>query len=65
MGKFKFEFTIQSTVSNEVVIEAEDEFEANDKFNCMTEDLIAENYEDLKHTSNIRICDDVYMEEIE
>ncbi|MBQ2175978.1 MAG: hypothetical protein II453_13230, partial [Alphaproteobacteria bacterium] len=65
MRKYKFEYTIQSTVSNTVIIEAEDEFKANEKFDCMAEDLIAENYEDIKHTSNIRVCDDPYMEEID
>lgn len=64
MRKYKFEYTIQSTVSNTVIIEADDEFEANEKFDCMTEDLIAKNYEDLKRVDNIRVCDDPYMEAI-
>lgn len=64
MKKYRFEYTIQSTVGNTVVIEAEDEYEAYDKFDSMVEDLIAENYEDIKHTNNIRMCDDPYMEEV-
>lgn len=65
MAKYKFEYTIQSTVGGTVVIEAEDEYDACSKFDCMTEDLIAENYEDIKHTSNIRMCDDPYYEKID
>ena len=64
MRKYKFEYTIQSTVSNTVIIEAEDEFEANEKFDCMAEDLIAENYEDLKKIGNIRVGEDPYWEEV-
>lgn len=64
MGKWRFEYTIESTVSGTVIVEADDEYEALDKFDSMEEDLIAENYEDLKKIGNIRVGEDPYWEEI-
>lgn len=64
MGKWRFEYTVESMVANTVTIEADDEYEALDKFDAMEEDLIAENYEDLKKIGNIRVGKDPYWEEI-
>lgn len=64
MGKWRFEYTVESMVANTVTIEADDEYEALDKFNSMEEDLIAENYEDLNKIGNIRVGEDPYWEEI-
>lgn len=64
MGKWRFEYTVESMVANTVTIEADDEYEALDKFDAMKEDLIAENYEDLKKIGNIRVGEDPYWEEI-
>lgn len=64
MGKWRFEYTVESMVANTVTIEADDEYEALDKFDSMEEDLIAENYEDLKKIGNIRVGEDPYWEEI-
>lgn len=64
MGKWRFEYTVESMVANTVTIEADDEYEALDAFDAMKEDLIAENYEDLKKIGNIRVGEDPYWEEI-
>ena len=64
MGKWRFEYTVESMVANTVTIEADDEYEALDVFDAMKEDLIAENYEDLKKIGNIRVGEDPYWEEI-
>lgn len=64
MGKWRFEYTVESIVANTVTIEADDEYEALDKFDAMEEYLIAENYEDLKKIGNIRVGEDPYWEEI-
>lgn len=64
MGKWRFEYTVESMVANTVTIEADDEYEALDKFDSMEEDLIAENYDDLKKIGNIRVGEDPYWEEI-
>ena len=64
MGKWRFEYTVESMVANTVTIEAYDEHEALDLFDSMKEDLIAENYEDLNKIGNIRVGEDPYWEEI-
>ena len=64
MGKWRFEYSVESMVANTVTIEADDEYEALDKFDSMQEELIAENYEDLKKIGNIRVGEDPYWEEI-
>ena len=64
MGKWRFEYSVESMVANTVTIEADDEYEALDKFDSMSEDLIAENYEDLKRVNNIRIGEDPYWFEV-
>lgn len=64
MGKWRFEYTVESMVANTVTIEADDEYEALDKFDSMKEDLIEENYEDLKKIGNIMVGEDPYWEEI-
>lgn len=65
MKTYRFEYTVESMVANTVTIEADDEYEALDKFDSMEEDLIAENYEDLKKIGNIRVGEDPYWKEVE
>jgi len=65
MAKYKFEYTIQSTVGGTVVIEAEDEYDACEKFELMKDELICENAEDVQYTGNFRVCDDPYYEKID
>lgn len=65
MGKWRFEYTVESMVANTVTIDAADEYEALDKFDSMKEDLISENYEDLKKIGNIMVSEDPYWEEID
>ena len=64
MEKWKFEYTVESTVSGTVVVEANDMYDALDQFEIMKEDLMAENMEDLKKIGNIRVGEDPYWEEI-
>ena len=64
MGKWRFEYTIESTVSKTVIVEGEDEFDALDKFETMKEDLIIDNADDVRSIGNMRITDDPYWEEI-
>lgn len=65
MGLWKFEYTIESTVSRTVTVEGEDEFEALDNFDAMREDLIIDNADDVRRIGNMRILDDVYWEKVE
>lgn len=60
MGKWKFEYTIESTVSGTVVVEANDMYDALDQFEIMKEDLIADNMEELKKVRNIRVLEPYY-----
>lgn len=60
MEKWKFEYTVESTVSGTVVVEANDMYDALDQFEMMKEDLIAENMEDLKKVRNIRVLEPYY-----
>ena len=65
MKLWKFEYTIESTVSRTVTVEGEDEFDALSNFDAMREDLIIDNADDVRRIGNMRILDDVYWEEIE
>lgn len=65
MKLWKFEYTIESTVSRTVTVEGEDEFDALSNFDAMREDLIIDNADDVRRIGNMRILDDVYWKEIE
>ena len=65
MGLWKFEYTIESTVSRTVTVEGEDEFDALANFDAMREDLIIDNADDVRRIGNMRILDDVYWEKVE
>lgn len=65
MGLWRFEYTIESTVSRTVTVEGKDEFEALDNFDAMQEDLIIDNADDVRRIGNMRIMDDVYWEKVE
>lgn len=64
MKLYKFEYTIESTVSRTVTVEGEDEFDALSNFDAMREDLIIDNADDVRRIGNMRILDDVYWEEV-
>lgn len=64
MSRYKIEYTIESTVARSVIIEAEDEYDAFDKFECMKEDLILDNADEVRRIGNMMIADDPYIEEI-
>lgn len=64
MEKWKFEYTVESTVSGTVVVEANDMYDALDQFDAMKEDLIADNMEELKKVRNIRVLEP-YWEKVE
>lgn len=65
MKTYRFEYTIESTVSRTVVVEGEDEFDALANFDAMREDLIIDNADDVRRIGNMRILDDVYWSEVE
>lgn len=64
MGLWKFEYTIESTVCGNVIVEGEDEYEALDNFDAMKEDLIIDNADTIRRIGNMRMLDDVYWEEM-
>lgn len=64
MKTYRFDYTIESSISRSVIIEGEDEFDALDKFECMKEDLILDNADEVRRIGNMRITDDPYWEEI-
>lgn len=65
MKTYRFEYTIESTVSRTVVVEGEDEFDALANFDAMREDLIIDNADDVRRIGNMRILDDVSWKEVE
>lgn len=65
MGKWKFEYSVESVVVNTVIIDAADEYEACEKFELMKDELICENAEDVQYTGNFRVCDEPYYEKID
>lgn len=65
MKTYRFDYTIESSIGRSVIIEGEDEFDALDKFECMKEDLIIDNADEVRRIGNMRITDDPYWEEIE
>lgn len=65
MKTYRFEYTIESTVSRTVTVEGEDEFDALSNFDAMREDLIIDNADDVRRIGNMRILDDVFWKEIE
>ena len=62
MKRYRFDFTIESTVCRSVIVEAEDSYDALDKFEMMKEDLIIDNADEVRRIGNMRILDDVYWE---
>ena len=64
MGLWRFDYTIESTVSRWVIIEADDEYDALDKFECMKDDLIVDNADEVRRIGNMRVTDDPYYEEL-
>lgn len=64
MKRYRFEYTIESTVSRTVIVEGENEEDACSKFECMKEDLIIDNADEVQRIGNMRITDDPYWEEI-
>lgn len=65
MKRYKFEYTIESSIGRSVIVEAEDSYDALDKFEMMKEDLIIDNADEVRRIGNMRVTDDPYWEEIE
>ena len=65
MKTYRFEYTIESTVSRSVIVEGENEEDACSNFDAMREDLIIDNADDVRRIGNMRILDDVSWKEIE
>lgn len=64
MKRYRFEYTIESSIGRSVIVEAEDSYDALDKFEMMKEDLILDNADEVRRIGNMRITDDPYWEEI-
>ena len=64
MTRYRFDFTIESSIGRRVIVEAEDSYDALDKFEMMKEDLIIDNADEVRRIGNMRITDDPYWEEI-
>lgn len=64
MKRYRFEYTIESSIGRSVIVEAEDSYDALDKFEMMKEDLIIDNADEVRRIGNMRITDDPYWEEI-
>ena len=64
MKRYRFEYTIESTVSRTVIVEGENEEDACSNFDAMREDLIIDNADEVRRIGNMRVCDDPYWEEI-
>lgn len=64
MKRYRFDFTIESSIGRSVIVEAEDSYDALDKFEMMKEDLIIDNADEVRRIGNMRITDDPYWEEI-
>lgn len=64
MKRYRFDYTIESSISRSVIVEAEDSYDALDKFEMMKEDLIIDNADEVRRIGNMRITDDPYWEEI-
>lgn len=65
MKRFRIEYTIESSIGRSVIVEAEDSYDALDKFEMMKEDLIIDNADDVRRIGNMRILGDVSWKEIE
>lgn len=65
MKRYRFDFTIESSIGRSVIVEAEDSYDALDKFEMMKEDLIIDNADEVRRIGNMRITDDPYWEEVE
>ena len=64
MKTYRIDYTIESSISRSVIFEAEDSYDALDKFEMMKEDLIIDNADEVRRIGNMRITDDPYWEEI-
>jgi hypothetical protein len=64
MKKFRIEYTITSSIGRSVIVEAEDTYDALDKFEMKKENLIIDNADYVRCIGNMHISDDVYCEEI-
>lgn len=65
MKRFRIEYTIESSIGRSVIVEAEDSYDALDKFEMMREDLIIDNADEVRRIGNMCILDDVSWEEID
>lgn len=65
MKKFRIDYSIESSIGRSVIVEAEDSYDALDKFEMMREDLIIDNADEVRRIGNMRILDDVSWKEID
>lgn len=65
MKQFRIEYTIESSIGRSVIVEAEDSYDALDKFEMMKEDLIIDNADEVRRIGNMCILDDVSWEEVQ
>ncbi len=64
MKTYRIDYTIESSIGRSVIVEAEDSYDALDKFEMMKEDLIIDNADEVRRIGNMCILDDVSWEEI-
>lgn len=64
MKRYRFDYTIESSIGRSVIVEAEDSYDALDKFDGMKEDLIMDNADEIGRIGNMRIQDDVEWKEV-
>ena len=64
MKTYRIDYTIESSIGRSVIVEAEDSYDALDKFEMMREDLIIDNADEVRRIGNMRILDDVSWEEV-
>jgi len=64
MKRYRIDYTIESSIGRSVIVEAEDSYDALDKFEMMKEDLIIDNADEVRRIGNMRITDDPYWEEV-
>ena len=64
MKTYRIDYTIESSIGRSVIVEAEDSYDALDKFEMMREDLIIDNADEVRRIGNMCILDDVSWEEV-
>lgn len=58
MNRYRIDYTVESKASGTVIIEAEDEYDAFDEFECRKEDLIIDMADEIRRFGNMMMCDE-------